>query len=126
PPSFRTSGRCRLLADTVEKRVCRKQACWCGGGFTWSWPEVAAVRRTSRLDWPFTQSTRTPDLLAGRADAAPSFLGSARWRRGELVTSAGETSEPHPLETVMDLEMSKAHLNALAFIPRFEEALCSH
>jgi len=68
--------------DAVEKRVCRKQACWCGGVFTWSWPEVAAVRRTSRLDWPFTQSTRTPDLLAGRADAAPSFLGSARWRRG--------------------------------------------
>jgi hypothetical protein len=26
----------------------------------------------------------------------------------------------------MGLEMRKAHLNALAFIPRFEEALCPH
>src|SRR5271169_2867308 len=44
----------------------------------------------------------------------------------KLVAGAGETSEPHAFETVVGLEMSKAHLNALAFIPRFEEALCPH
>jgi hypothetical protein len=44
----------------------------------------------------------------------------------KLVACAGETSKPHALETVVGLEMSKAHLNALAFIPRFEEALCPH
>jgi hypothetical protein len=27
---------------------------------------------------------------------------------------------------MVGLEMSKAHLNALAFIPQFEEALCPH
>ena len=44
----------------------------------------------------------------------------------KLVACAGETSEPHAFETVVGLEMSKAHLNALAFIPRFEKALCPH
>lgn len=44
----------------------------------------------------------------------------------KLVAGAGETSEPHAFETVVGLEMSKAHLNALALIPRFEEALCPH
>jgi hypothetical protein len=44
----------------------------------------------------------------------------------KLVAGAGETSEPHAFETVVGLEMSKAHLNALSFIPRFEEALCPH
>lgn len=39
----------------------------------------------------------------------------------KLVAGAGETSEPHTFETVVGLEMSKAHLNALAFIPRFEK-----
>ena len=44
----------------------------------------------------------------------------------KLVAGARKTSEPHTFETVMGFEMSKAHLNALAFIPRFEEALCPH
>jgi hypothetical protein len=39
----------------------------------------------------------------------------------KLVAGAGETSEPHTFETVVGLEMSRAHLNALAFIPRFEK-----
>jgi hypothetical protein len=34
----------------------------------------------------------------------------------KLVAGAGETSEPHAFEPVVDLEMSKAHINALAFI----------
>jgi hypothetical protein len=44
----------------------------------------------------------------------------------KFVTRAGKPSQPHAFETVVGLEMSKAHLNALAFIPRFEEALCPH
>jgi len=44
----------------------------------------------------------------------------------KLIACARETSEPHTFETVMGLEMSKAHLNALAFIARFEEALRPH
>ena|SRR5579872_6444536 len=47
-------------------------------------------------------------------------------REVKFVAGSGETSEPHALEPVVDLEMSKAHLYALAFIPRFEEALCPH
>jgi hypothetical protein len=34
----------------------------------------------------------------------------------KLVAGAGQTSEPHAFEPVVGLEMSKAHLNALAFI----------
>lgn len=44
----------------------------------------------------------------------------------KLVTGAGQTSEPHAFEPVVSLEMSKAHLDALAFIPRLKEALCAH
>jgi hypothetical protein len=43
-------------------------------------------------------------------------------REMKFVTRAGEISESHAFETVVGLEMSKVHLNALAFIPRFEEA----
>ena len=39
----------------------------------------------------------------------------------KLVAGAGETSEPHMFETVVGLEMSKARLNALAFISRYEK-----
>jgi hypothetical protein len=39
----------------------------------------------------------------------------------KLVAGAGETSEPHTFETVVGLEMSKARLNALAFISRYEK-----
>ncbi|MGY3618119.1 hypothetical protein ACVJGD_004315 [Bradyrhizobium sp. USDA 10063] len=44
----------------------------------------------------------------------------------KLVAGAGEASKPHALEPVVGLEMSKTHLDALALIPRFEEALCPH
>lgn len=47
-------------------------------------------------------------------------------REMKFVTRTGEPSEPHAFETVVGLEMSKAHLDALAFIPRLEEALCPH
>ena len=47
-------------------------------------------------------------------------------REMKFVTCTGETSEPHAFKTVVSLEMSKAHLDALAFVPRLKEALCPH
>src|SRR4029077_12372993 len=47
-------------------------------------------------------------------------------REMKFVTRTGEPSEPHAFETMVGLEVSKAHLDALAFIPRLKEALCSH
>ena len=44
----------------------------------------------------------------------------------KFVTGAGEPSEPHAFKAVVHLEVSKTHLDTLAFIPRFEEALRSH
>jgi hypothetical protein len=34
----------------------------------------------------------------------------------ELVARAGETSQTHPLEAMMDLQVRKAHLYFFAFI----------
>ena len=45
-------------------------------------------------------------------------------REMKFVTRTGEPSEPHAFESVLGLEMGKAHLDALAFISRLEEALC--
>ena len=44
----------------------------------------------------------------------------------KLVTGARETSEPHALETVMSLEVSEAHFNALSFITRLEKRFGLH
>ena len=44
----------------------------------------------------------------------------------ELVACAGKTSQAHPLEAMMGLQMREAHLDALSFIARFVEGLCSH
>ena len=44
----------------------------------------------------------------------------------KLVAGAGETSEPHAFETVVGLEMSKAHLNALALVARFDKGFRPH
>ena len=43
----------------------------------------------------------------------------------ELVARAGETSETHALETVVGLEMGKAHLNPFSFIAGFFELGCA-
>src|SRR5262245_44525720 len=42
----------------------------------------------------------------------------------EFVARAGKTPEPHAFEAVVNLQVSKAHLDALSFIARFEEGLC--
>jgi hypothetical protein len=56
---------------------------------------------------------------------APVFLNFAQWRRDETRLGAGQPSEPHPLETMVDFKMRKTHLYALALIPRLEErAMC--
>jgi hypothetical protein len=39
-------------------------------------------------------------------------------REKKFVAGAGEPAEPHAFETMVGLEVSKAHLDALAFIPR--------
>src|SRR4029450_7701498 len=41
----------------------------------------------------------------------------------ELVARAGKTPEPHAFEAVVNLQVGKAHLDALSFVPRFEEGL---
>jgi hypothetical protein len=35
----------------------------------------------------------------------------------EFVTCAGKPSEPHALEAVVNLEVSKTHLDTLSFVP---------
>ena len=35
----------------------------------------------------------------------------------EFVTCTGKSSEPHAFKAVMNLEVSKTHLDALSFIP---------
>ena len=35
----------------------------------------------------------------------------------EFVTCTGQTSEPHAFKAVVDLEVGKAHLDALTFVP---------
>ena len=44
----------------------------------------------------------------------------------KLVAGAGKPSEPHSLEAMVDFEMRKTHLNALALVTRLEETLGSH
>ena len=39
-------------------------------------------------------------------------------REKKLVAGTGQPAEPHAFETMVGLEVSKAHLDALAFIPR--------
>jgi hypothetical protein len=44
----------------------------------------------------------------------------------KLVSGAGKPSEPHPLEAMVDFEMRKTHLYALALVTRLKDALGSH
>src|SRR5258705_11376102 len=44
----------------------------------------------------------------------------------ELVACAGQPAEPHAFEAVVNLQMSKAHLDALALVTRLEECLRPH
>jgi len=44
----------------------------------------------------------------------------------ELITRTCEPSQSHPLEVMMGLEVSKPHLNLLAFIARFLKLRSAH
>jgi hypothetical protein len=44
----------------------------------------------------------------------------------KLVAGAGKPSELHSLKAMVDFEMRKSHLNALALVARLEETLGSH
>src|SRR6516225_2252335 len=43
----------------------------------------------------------------------------------EFVASAGETSQPHTLETMMRLQVCETHLHFLTIIARFLEGRCA-
>src|ERR1700730_5689732 len=44
----------------------------------------------------------------------------------ELIACAGETSQPHALEAVMNLQVGKAHLDAFALVARLDECFGAH
>ncbi len=44
----------------------------------------------------------------------------------ELIARTGKTSQPHAFKAVVDLQMGKAHLDALALVTRLEEGLRPH
>ena len=44
----------------------------------------------------------------------------------ELIACPGETTEPHAFKAVMNLQVSKAHLDALALVARLEKGLRPH
>ena len=44
----------------------------------------------------------------------------------ELIACAGKTSQAHPFEAVMGLQVREAHLDALSLIARLDEGFGSH
>ena len=44
----------------------------------------------------------------------------------EFVARARQTPEPHTLEAMVNLQVGKAHLNALALVARFEKGFRPH
>jgi hypothetical protein len=44
----------------------------------------------------------------------------------KFIAGTGKSPEPHSLEAMVDFEVGKSHLNALAFVTRLEETLGSH
>src|SRR5579871_1232228 len=97
----------------LSKKAVRNQLL---GFFVCSCPGMTQGERLARIAMTLTQSTRTPDLLAGRVNGAPSSLDSARWRQDETHRVRQRDLGAAYVRNRMGLEMSKAHLNALAFI----------
>ena len=64
----------------LSKKAVRNQLL---GFFACSCPGMTQGERLARIAMVLTQSTRTPDLLAGRVDGVPLSLGSARWQQDE-------------------------------------------
>jgi hypothetical protein len=44
----------------------------------------------------------------------------------KLVARTGKSPEPHPLESMVCLQVREAHLNTLSFVSRFGKRLCLH
>ena len=44
----------------------------------------------------------------------------------EFVTRTGKTSQPHPLESMMNLQVSEPHLDTLSIISRLQESFRFH
>src|SRR5215470_1109195 len=44
----------------------------------------------------------------------------------KLVARTGKSPEPHPLETVVRLQVREAHLNTLSLVSGFGKRLCLH
>ena len=44
----------------------------------------------------------------------------------ELVARAGKPPKPHAFEAMVDFQVRKAHLDALALVTRLQEGLCLH
>jgi hypothetical protein len=114
---------CQLLADAVEKVSFLLIASdWrgieigesLGGGSGLIVPWVSGNRRAQGRDG-WTKGSKRQGL---------QVLYDGREKK--FVAGTGQPAEPHAFETMVDFEVSKAHLDALAFIPRFEEALRSH
>jgi hypothetical protein len=111
----------------LSKNALPQMAC-CGGVFTYSWRGITAWSANALPGLPFHLRNRRAHLTCWRAEQTERHRLEVLHDGGKvkLVAGAGETSEPHAFETVVGLEMGKAHLDALALIPRFEEALCPH
>jgi hypothetical protein len=85
-------------------------------------------RRSTTSDLPRPLRNRRTHSACWRAEQTERHRLEVPHDGGKvkLVTRAGEPSEPHAFKAMVHLEVSKTHLNALAFIPRFEEVLCPH
>ncbi len=68
-------------------------------------------------------ATDAPRSGGGRAAAAPSSSGSARWPRGGTRRERREAPQPQALEAVMGLQVCEAHLDPLPLVARLVEAL---
>src|SRR5215475_2807735 len=68
------------------------------------WEFSQRVREPGRNGWPGGMDRQGPEVLYDRCEM-------------EFVTRTGEPSQPHAFKSVVGLEVSKTHLNALTFIP---------
>ena len=118
-----TYGDVRLGSDAVEKVSFLLIASdWrgieigesLGGGSGLIVPWVSGNRRARERD-EWTKGSKRQGLQVLYDGREKKFVAGPR-----------EPAEPDAFEAMVGLEVSKAHLDALAFIPRLTEALCPH
>jgi hypothetical protein len=106
---------CRKGLDSIIVSLddCRRQAL--GSGVEVDATTVAYTTKRSRpFHWPPEDSER--ERLEVLHDGGEM----------ELVTSAGKTPKPHPLEAVISLQMREPHFDPLSLVSRSGERLCLH